>query len=205
MILNFENFINEEVSKNDPIPELSRYSDKLGIVLLGTPGAGKSTFIKDFIKPRNRNFKSFSSDDVSLLFTKDPNIHYMGSSELNISRLLNFIKTGQNFVYDTTGSQDRNMFKVVNLAKKNDYTVIFIHIIVELHTALKQNQERDRQADEDYLKFVYDRQYQSMIDYNRLLKPENYYLIYNMNGKYKFHKYKDKKIYKRKVDKYIQL
>jgi len=31
MIKKFDNFINEEVSKNDPIPELSRDRSKLGI------------------------------------------------------------------------------------------------------------------------------------------------------------------------------
>lgn len=204
MILKFNNFINEEFSKNDPIPELNQ-SNKLGIVLLGTPGSGKSTFIKNFLSHRVKNFKSFSTDDVSLLFTKNPNIYYPLSSDLNISRLLKFIDTGQNFIYDTTGSQDKNMFKVVNSAKNNGYKIIFIHIIIELNNAIKNNQSRDRQVDDEYLKFVYNRQYQNMIDYDRLLNPESYYIVYNIGFKYKFYKYKDRKMYKRKVDKYLPL
>jgi predicted ABC-type ATPase len=206
MILSFKKFsLNEELSKNDPIPELNRYSDKLAIILVGTPGAGKSTFIKNQIIPKNRNIKSFSSDDVSLLYTKDPNRYQIGSSELNISRILTYIKTGQNFVYDTTGAQDRNVFNIVKNAKSIGYSVIFIHIFVELHTAIKQNIERDRQVDEDYLKFVYNRQYKNMVDYSNLLKPMNYYLVHNKEGKYVYYKYFNGKIYKRKVDKYVKL
>ena len=36
-------FVNEEWSMNDPIPELHRDKEKLGIILLGVPGSGKST------------------------------------------------------------------------------------------------------------------------------------------------------------------
>jgi len=38
-MLSFNEFIFEEFSKNDPIPEISRYKTKLGIVLIGLPGA----------------------------------------------------------------------------------------------------------------------------------------------------------------------
>ena len=44
VINNFNSFVNEEHSKNDPIPEINRMQEKLGIILLGLPGSGKSTF-----------------------------------------------------------------------------------------------------------------------------------------------------------------
>ena len=49
LINNYQEFINEEYSKNDPIPEINRMKEKLGIVLLGLPGSGKSTFANKFI------------------------------------------------------------------------------------------------------------------------------------------------------------
>lgn len=91
MIKKFIEYISEEVSKNDPIPEINRIKNGIGIILLGTPGSGKSTFINNFILPKNSSFKKFSTDDVSLLYTKDPNKYHIGSSELNISMLLKFI------------------------------------------------------------------------------------------------------------------
>ena len=205
MIQKFYQFITEEVSKNDPIPEVLRYSNGLGIILLGTPGAGKSTFINNFIMPRNLKFKSFSTDDVSLMFTKDPQKYYQGSSDLNIERLLLFLKSGQNFIYDTTGAQDKNVFDIVKSSRKFGYKIIFIQVIVDIETAKRQNLQRNRTVDEHYIDFVYSRQHQNMKDYSKLLNPDNYYIIYNLEGKYKYYQYKDGKMYKRKVDKYLPI
>jgi predicted kinase len=205
MIQKFYQFITEEVSKNDPIPEVLRYSNGLGIILLGTPGAGKSTFINNFIMPRNLKFKSFSTDDVSLMFTKDPQKYYQGSSDLNIERLLLFLKSGQNFIYDTTGAQDKNVFDIVKSSRKFGYKIIFIQVMVDIETAKRQNLQRNRTVDEYYIDFVYSRQHQNMKDYSKLLNPDNYYIVYNLEGKYKYYQYKDGKMYKRKVDKYLPI
>ncbi len=205
-IYDFNNFgINEEWSKNDPIPELTKVS-KLGIILIGAPGVGKSTFISNFIMPRKMNIKSFSTDDVSFLHTKDPNKYYGLASDINILRLKKYIQnSGQSFVYDTTGANDKPVFEVFNLAKKNGYSVIFVHLMAPLETAIKRNIERDRNVDEDYIKFVYDRQYHNLQDYANYLKPDNYYIVTNFEGKYKFHKYEYGKMLKRKVDRYVPM
>lgn len=203
MIQKFYQFITEEVSKNDPIPEILRYSSGLGIILLGTPGAGKSTFINNFIMPRNPKFKSFSTDDVSLMFTKNPQKYHQGSSELNIERLLLFLKSGQNFIYDTTGAQDKNVFDIVKASRKFGYKIVFIQVMVDIETAKRQNLQRNRTVDEYYIDFVYSRQHQNMKDYSKLLTPDNYYIVYNIQGKYKYYQYKDGRLYKRKVDKYL--
>ena len=94
VINNFGSFISEEYSKNDPIPEINRMKEKLGIVLLGLPGSGKSTFANRFIVPHNSNIKTFSTDDVSYLFTKDKSDYYKGASELNITSLKHYMKSG---------------------------------------------------------------------------------------------------------------
>jgi hypothetical protein len=44
-----------------------------------------------------------------------------------------------------------------------------------------------------------------MKDYSKLLNPDNYYIVYNLEGKYKYYQYKDGKMYKRKVDKYLPI
>lgn len=205
-IYDFNNFrINEEWSKNDPIPELSKVS-KLGIILIGAPGVGKSTFISNFIMPRKMNIKSFSTDDVSFLHTKDPNKYYGLASDINILRLKKYIQnSGQSFIYDTTGANDKPVFEVFNLAKKNGYSVIFVHLMAPLETTIKRNIERDRNVDEDYIKFVYDRQYHSLQDYANYLKPDNYYIVTNFEDKYKFYKYEYGKMLKRKVDRYVPM
>jgi predicted kinase len=203
-MLSFYEFIYEEFSKNDPVPEISRQKSKLGIILLGLPGAGKSTFIKDFILPRNSQFKSFSTDDVSLLYTKDPNKYHEKSSILNIEKLSKFITTGQNFIYDTTGAHERNIFRIVNEARKQKYTVIFIQLISDVETAKQRNLSRQRVVSDEYIDFVQSRQQQNMISYSKFLKPDNYYIV-QQNPEYTFFKYHDGKMYKRDYDRYVEI
>jgi len=191
-----------EHSKNDPIPEITR-NDKLGIILLGAPGIGKSTFAKNYILNKNQNIKIFSTDDVSLVFTKDPNRYKEGTSELNVRRLKLFIEYGKSFIYDTTGTQKDNITNITNLSKEHNYTILFIHLMGTKDLSLKQNKKRERNVDIDFINLAYENQFKNM-KYFSELKPDSYYIVYNLDGKYKFMKY-DGKLYKRKVDKYVPL
>jgi predicted kinase len=195
--------INEEWSKNDPIPELNS-KEKLGIILLGPPAVGKSTFATNYIIHKNRDIKIFSTDDVSLTRTKNPTQYKHGSSELNVKRLKLFIKTGGSFIYDTTGTQKENISSITKLAHSEGYQVIFIHLIGTLDMSLKQNIQRERNVPSSFIKHAYDEQFKNM-KYFSELNPESYYIVYNIDGKYKFMKYEDGRILKRKVDKYVAL
>lgn len=197
-INNFYNFsINEEWSKNDAIPEL-RMNEKLGIILLGTPGVGKSTFVTKYILPRNSNIKTFSSDDVSLTLTKDPNVYKQNSSKLNIKRLKIYMEGGKSFVYDVTGTKRENVIDVYNYSKDHGYTTIIIHLVAPLHVSIEQNKIRDRHVDLDYLINSYNTQFPNISMYYRELNPDGYYIVQNRNGKYIFSKYVDNKIIRNK-------
>ena len=201
-MLSFSEFILEEFSKNDPIPEISKFKTKLGIVLIGLPGAGKSTFINNFILPRNSQFKSFSTDDVSNLLTRDPKAYDERSAILNIERLSNYIKTGQNFIYDTTGAHETNIFKIVEESRDLGYTIIFIQLETNVEVAKKRNISRMRVADEEYIDFTSQRLKHNMELYSKYLKPDNFYIV-DSTSDYIFFKYIDGKILKREFDKYI--
>jgi predicted ABC-type ATPase len=209
-INNWNNFINEEFSKNNPIPELSK-KEKLGIILLGTPGSGKSTYIKNVILPINRNFKSFSTDDVSFKLTGDANRYDKRSTSLNLSYLDNYIKTGQNFVYDTTGANQQAIYNVCKESYKNGYKIIFILLLIDIETTKKFNKARGmmggHQADDDYIDFVYNIQNQTTKNYIKTLKPDNFYIVLNrgIDRSYKYFKHTGDEILKRKVDKYIPM
>lgn len=208
-IIKFSEFINEEVSKNDPIPEVNRYSERLGIILLGLPGSGKSTFAKKRILPFSKNIRTFSTDDVSLKFTGDPKRYHTGSAELNLYHLDKYMLSGQNFVYDTTGANDKAVFDVAKSAKKNGYKIIFILILIDLETSKKQNVIRSQMgghyADEEYINLVYDKQLSTTKAFIKHLKPENFYIVLNKDGKYRYYKHTGKEILKRKMDRYIPM
>jgi predicted kinase len=200
MIIKFSEFICEKFSKNEPIKELG--DDRLCIVLMGAPGLGKSYFNTNYIQPK-KFLKTFSSDDISLLYTKDHKKYHEPSGELNVKRTLEFIKTGKSFVYDTTGSYPDNVLRITKLAKDYKYKIVFIHLTGPLELSLKQDKIRDRQAGDDFIKYSYDTQFSNMKSYYTELKPDAYYIIYNKDGKYKFYLYKNGQILRRKVDKYI--
>jgi predicted ABC-type ATPase len=175
MILRFEDFIFEEYNATEPIPELKE-GGKLGIILLGVPGAGKSTFAKHHI---HRDMKKFSTDDVSLEFTGDPNKYYPKSSEINLQRLKECISTGKDFIYDTTGINESNVINVYKEAKSKGYKMVFILILIDKSTAKMQNLRRGKigghMADEEYIEDVYKEQLKTTKNYLKL-KPDAFYI-----------------------------
>ena len=203
----YKDYMITEHSKNNPIPEINKMKEKLGIVLLGLPGSGKSTFAKNFIATHNQNIKKFSTDDVSYLFTKDKSKFHVGSSELNISSLKYYMKSGQNFIYDTTGSNDINIFEVTNDARNNGYKIMFILILIDVDTAKSQNKKRaitgGHLADDEYIDNVYSNQLQTTKSYLKYIKPDSFYVVLNKDGNYKYYKFDNGELKKRKVDKYV--
>ncbi len=185
-IFSFTKFL-EEHSKNDPIPELTR-SNRLGVILLGTPGIGKSTFISKFIQPRNPNIKTFSTDDVSLTFTKDPKSYHSTAYKLNLERLFYFIDNGSSFIYDTTGTQLENIKNIYNKSIQNGFDIIFIHLIGSLEMAQTGNIQRDRNVPTDYLRHSYEKQKMNLQEYLNL-NPKTYYLVERQEDTYKFYKF----------------
>ena len=198
----YQHYIVNENSKNDPIPEINQ-GGKLGIVLIGAPGIGKSTFAKNYITHKNQNIKIFSTDDVSLTLTKQHDVYRRGSSELNLKKLFMFIKSGGSFIYDTTGVKKQNVESVTKEARDNGYNIVYVHLVGTLDLSLKQNLQRERNVPEDVIKNIYAEQFTNM-KYFSSLNPDTYYIVYNIDGKYKFMKYDGQKILKRKADRYVE-
>jgi predicted kinase len=198
----YQHYIVNENSKNDAIKEITQ-GGKLGIILIGSPGIGKSTFAKNFITHKNQNIKIFSTDDVSLTLTKQHNVYRRGASQLNLKKLFMFIKSGGSFIYDTTGVKRENVNEVTQTARDNGYNIIYIHLMGTLDLSLKQNLQRERNVPEDVIKNIYAEQFKN-IKYFSSLNPNTYYIVYNIDGKYKFMKYDGNKLLKRKNDRYVE-
>ena len=229
-IKEYNQFILEEASKNEPIPELIGTDRGLAIFLIGAPGIGKSYFVKNHIHTKNPNIRDFSTDDVSLLYTKDPNVYYTGkelpeggrtknASELNLNRMEKFMETGQNFIYDTTGAgkefTDRgfeHVKEIFDSSKINGYKIVFIHLLSTLQTSIEQDKLRDRHVDPHYIQWAYAKQQGGEVDGVKVegniqrykaLNPDAYYLVTSIDQKYKFYKFIDGKLAVRKNDRYV--
>ena len=177
--------------------------------MLGLPGSGKSTFAKEIILPINKNIKIFSTDYISLKFTKDVKKYYLGACDLNLAYLKNYLNTGQNFIYDTTGANDKSIFDIYKETKKHGYDLIFIMILTDVETAKSRNKERGESGghlvDDDYIDFVKSIQNKTTKEYINLTNPKSFYIIYNNNRKYKYYKHNGIELLKRKVDKYVPI
>jgi predicted ABC-type ATPase len=200
--------INEEISKNEPILEVYE-KNKLGIILLGIPGSGKSTFIKNEISNKNRNFKSFSTDYISKMFTKNPKDFHPGSTEINLNYLKNYIQTGQNFIFDTTGENEEAIRGINNIASKAGYKIIFILMLIDKDIAKKRNilrgESGDHLVDEDYIDNVYANQLARTKTYINELNYDNFYIVLVKDRKYKYFKHLGDKLLRHKVDRYVSM
>jgi len=226
----YTSFILEEWSKNEPIPEIIGIDRGLAVFVIGSPGIGKSYFVTNHIHSKNPNIKDFSTDDVSLLYTEDPNVYYRGrelpeggrtknASELNLDRMEKFMETGQNFIYDTTGAgkefTDRgfeHIKEIYDKARVFGYKVIFIHLLSTLQTSIDQDALRTRHVDPHYIQWAYAKQMGGEVDGQKVegnmqrykdLGPDAYYLVTSINKKYKFYKFIDGKLAVRKNDRYV--
>lgn len=229
-IKEYNQFILEEVSKNEPIPEIIGVDRGLAVFVIGAPGIGKSYFVTNHIHSKNPNIKDFSTDDVSVMFTKDPNVYYKGkekeeggrtknASELNLDRMVKFMETGQNFIYDTTGAgkefTDRgfeHIKEIYDSAREFKYKIVFIHLLSTLETSIGQDKLRDRHVDPHYIKWAYAKQQGGEVDGQKVegniqryksLNPDAYYLVTSIDKKYKFYKFIDGKLAVRKNDRYV--
>ena len=228
----FNSFLNEEWSKNEPIPEILDKPKGLAVFLIGAPGIGKSTFVNKFIHPKNPSIKDFSTDDISLLFTKDPNVYYRGrekpeggrtsnASQLNLKKMNQFMTTGNSFIYDTTGAGKEytdtgfeHIKSVFDLARENGYEIVFIHLLSTLQTSIDQDKLRDRHVEPHYIQWAYAKQMGGEIDGQKVegnmprykaLGPDHYYVVLSIDRKYSFMKFIDGKLSRRKGDRYVTL
>jgi len=231
-IKEYNSFLNEEWSKNEPIPEILDKPKGLAIFLIGAPGIGKSTFVNKFIHPKNPNIKDFSTDDISLLYTKDPNEYYRGkekpeggrtsnASQLNLKKMKLFLTTGNSFIYDTTGAGKEgtdtgfeHIKEMFDLARENKYEIVFIHLVSTLQTSIDQDKMRTRHVDPEYINWAYVKQMGGMINGERVegnmprykaLGPDEYYVVMSIDRKYSFLKFVDGKLARKKGDRYVPM
>ena len=139
----FEFFLNE-VSRNDPIPEITRDQKNLAIFLIGPPASGKTTFFDSFIEPKQKFITRYSTDKLSKIRRnwdpehqdKPKGKYIKGTSKFTEQLIQNHVKTGENFVWDTARNRVRDLKDLVDIAKDAGYKILFIYKLTQAKTAL---------------------------------------------------------------------
>ena len=191
-----------EYSKNDPIPEITHNNKKVLIVMLGAAGIGKSTFVKEYVLSKNLTFKIIDPDEMNFKITKSHDIYDKRVADMAVKYVISSAQSGQNIIYDITGRSESRIRTVVKELDSLGYTILFIHLLSDLQKSLNQNAQRDRHVPDEKVKEYYDISQQLMRKYSSL-PHEAYYVVVSLNNKYKFYKYVNGKLLRRKVDTYV--
>lgn len=204
-MIKMKNLISEW-SKNDPIPEVLRMKKKLAVFTFGPPGAGKSTFVNNYILSKNQSFRVVNPDDISQTFTKDPTGKqwHQPSTQLAVSMVRNVAKGGNNIIYDVTGNSYEALRSCMSAVRENGYTVVFIHMLADLNKTLAQNLARKRHVPTDYITTSYQKAQAHISRFASEYKPDAQYVVLNLDNKYKFFKYENGKLLRHKVDTYVE-
>lgn len=201
----FEKYNITEWSKNDAIPEIPRMKKNLAVFIFGPPASGKSTFVKNYITRLNNNFTIVNPDDIDYLLRRksyNNTIRPSKVTQLSISKVKHILNSKSNLIYDTTGNDYERIEKLSKVAKDEGYTIVFIHLLDSLNNLISKSKQRIRPTDEPYIKNSYDKTQSLIKRYSNELKPNSYYIVTTLNGKYKFFKYENNKLLRKKVDKY---
>lgn len=183
---------------------LDKYPHLKSLIQLKKPNIPDEEIVKDTISKieneYNINLDKYSNRFQDLILGKNNN--YTSYSSIILKMYLkNYMRGGQNFIYDTTGNDLEQIKEYVEIAKMFDYCIVFINVKSELSKALQRNLERERSVDviyqfQSYLKStIYDKYYMD-------IKPDAFYIIVERGEKYIYYKYEDDVLKKRKVDIY---
>lgn len=192
-----------ENSKNTPIIEILQKS-KLCIFLLGSPGSGKSTFIKEKIQSLNNTFSIVSTDEISNIYNRSSGLnvlnHFKGSSKKTKKRIEALLESGVNFIYDTTGLNFDKVLPLYEESLKRGYTPIIIQLLVPRKVSMERVKLRNQVGTQSLVKTEYVDKYlnktESIIkNYIKELKYINqdfkYYLVVNIADELSYYKIKD--------------
>ncbi len=202
------------------LPELN-FKNNTAVYIIGAPGSGKSTFVStelslgryksnnayndanSIITPSNVSYKVFNSDVVSKILSKNDNSRYNGSTKLTLLYMTNYMKSLNNFIYETTGNDVEMLSNLTQTSKMLNYTNVLIYIETNKDNAYINTINRSRNVDKTYFDDVHNK-----IDniFKTVSTSGNFNAIYkinNSNNNYTYYKLIDDKLTKRFTGSYI--
>lgn len=131
------------------------------IIFAGSPGAGKSSFIEDFIKPFNLkilNIDNFYKNNLKQagvsLDLKNANADQRSKSSSAMQKAIKEyqafldqnINAKNNIVLDATSGSFKKTVELKNYLTKKGYDVMMIYVFASLKKALKRNESRFKRS-----------------------------------------------------------
>ena len=120
-------------------------NNKLAVLTMGLPGAGKST-IRTKMYPEG--FVVIDSDEIkkekSDYDPKRTEIYHEWSKKMANARKAMAMANDENMILDTTGTNVERMYKEIKELKLNGYTIELMFVQVSLETSLFRNANRER-------------------------------------------------------------
>ena len=129
------------------------------IVLVGPPGAGKSTLAKEIADEfADYDFTIICPDSIREELTGNPNDqdHNVEVFSKVYSRLATYLEQGYNVVYDATNCRSTYRTKIVQIARNLAIKIICIVMTTPISECLEHNKNRDiRHVPENVIENMY--------------------------------------------------
>jgi len=159
----------------------------------------------DYIKKTVKDLENYGIDITKLntdLLSGKNNSYVDVTDKLLKTSLINYMKGGNTFIYDTTGNDFERIKYYVNQAKKYNYKTLFIEVKSNLSDIIKRNSDRHRTVPISYQMDSYLKSKENNLKFSNL-NPDMYYVVINNKGKRRYYKLENGKLLKRKNDKYV--
>ena len=128
-------------------------------VLIGLPGAGKSTFAQ-IVRERNKKIKYVSSDELRKEFSEFKDIHSKIFDIMN-KRTIDMLRENNNVIYDSTNLERRyriDLFNQIRMLPLENVKVEAVFIHNGLNQAIEQSNKRKNRDDvsEELIRNMYE-------------------------------------------------
>jgi len=172
---------------------------RLLVILAGSPRSGKTWVYKKYIQAKVKNSISINPDDISYVFTKDPNIHKVAATRLSTSKAEKVVSDRKDdpvIVYDSTGFDVNRIKRIVDKARENRFYVIIINVFAPLKETIERNRQSSRKVDEDYLVKRWKAAQANIKILSKAIEPEEYFIVINSQDRQFWYKYENERIVK---------
>ncbi len=126
------------------------------IIMVGPPGAGKTTIAKEIVDKFD-NFVIVSPDKIREEITGD--MTDQSQNELVFGRVYGqlsaYLEDGQNVVYDATNCRSTYRYKIIDVCKNYAYKIVCLMSTTPIAECIRRNSERHRTVPGDVIEKMY--------------------------------------------------